>query len=142
MAKNLPTLYTQQPIVPVNRTYPNTVAERKGAILGRAQVEAMRREQIKNHFAGQILEEISTSRLAHFDSGTEDIWAIKTRAGRPADLQDIIDQAAVNITLRFDSYLQKSADIAAAQVIGIQGASSYIEPAPEEKGFFRKRLKG
>src|SRR5690242_8746910 len=115
--------------IPTNTTYPITVAERKSAITTRGQLKAMEQERIKAHFAQQALEDISTARMEHFTQGAETIWDIKNRPGRSADLQDIIDQAAVSTTLRMDSYQQKSADIAAGQVITIQGAPTYTEPS-------------
>lgn len=138
MSKNLPVVYN----TPTNSTYPLTVPERQGAIVGRAQVEAMRREMIKAHFADQAMEAISTSRMEHLASGGEAIWQVKDRPGRPKGLQDILDEAADSITLRLDAYLTRVTDLTASQIVAIQADQTYIRPEPQEKGFFRKRLKG
>ena len=140
MSKNLPVRYTQQPTSIVSK-HSTSRAEQKSAIIAQSQLKAMYYEQVKAHFAGQALEDISTSRMEHFAHGAEAIWDIKDTPGRPADLQDIINQAAVSTTLRMDSYQQKSADIAAAQIIGIQGESTYERPVFQPQGFFRRRLR-
>lgn len=134
MSKNLP-------VVSNGSAHQLTRAEQKSAILTYSQLQAMRQELIKAHFAGQALEDISTSRMEHLDAGASAIWDIKGRPGRPADEQLIIDQAADSITLRLDSYLLKSTDIAAAQIIGIQSASTYIEPQWKPQGMLRRRLR-
>jgi len=119
-----------------------TIAEKKSAIVTRSQLTAIQQERIKAHFAHQAIQEIGTSRVEHFVEGAEAIWAIKDAPGRSPSLQGIIDDVAVGATLRMDSYLQKSTDIAAAHIIGVQGAATYEEPDMKLTGILRKRLRG
>lgn len=104
-------------ITPVNRTYPLTNAERRGAIETRQQLEAIEQDRLRTVSAQQAVGDVSSSYHQVFTQTAERIWEVKNQAGRAADLQQFIDAAAVHIGQRCAAYLEEVTDAGVRRIL-------------------------
>jgi hypothetical protein len=127
-------------MVPTNRNFPITKAERRNGIEARNQERSLDYQRAISEKTQDVISDINASRFTSFTGAAERMYAIKQAGNRPAELQQYIDHVFAQSLQRMDMHQETAADRGANKVIQIQDASFHTPVAWKQRRFFGSEL--
>jgi hypothetical protein len=119
-----------------------TKAERKSNDEYHKQVLVIAEQEQKTREAQRAVGSLRVSAVQAFAETAETVWAVKSAAGRDADVQRYVDHFCDQSVRAAGTHIHEATNVGSERILDEVGRSLYVPTEEERRGFWARLVQG